>query len=25
VQAYEPIAGREGLFRFTQMRALLHR
>ena len=25
VQAYEPIAGRAGLFRFTQMRALLHR
>ena len=25
VQAYEPIAGRDGLFRFTQMRALLHR
>jgi hypothetical protein len=25
VQAYEPIAGRQGLFRFTQMRALLHR
>jgi trans-aconitate 2-methyltransferase len=25
VQAYEPIAGRRGLFRFTQMRALLHR
>jgi trans-aconitate 2-methyltransferase len=25
VQAYEPIAGRPGLFRFTQMRALLHR
>jgi trans-aconitate 2-methyltransferase len=24
-QAYEPIAGRQGLFRFTQMRALLHR
>jgi trans-aconitate 2-methyltransferase len=24
VQAYEPIAGRPGLFRFTQMRALLH-
>ena len=22
VQAYEPIAGRQGLFRFTQMRAL---
>jgi trans-aconitate 2-methyltransferase len=25
VQAYEPTAGRQGLFRFTQMRALLHR
>ncbi len=25
VQAYEPIARREGLFRFTQMRSLLHR
>ena len=25
VQAYEPIAGRQGLLRFTQMRALLHR
>jgi trans-aconitate 2-methyltransferase len=25
VRAYEPIAGRPGLFRFTQMRALLHR
>jgi hypothetical protein len=25
VPAYEPIAGREGLVRFTQMRALLHR
>jgi trans-aconitate 2-methyltransferase len=25
VLAYEPIAGRQGLFRFTQMRALLHR
>jgi trans-aconitate 2-methyltransferase len=25
VQAYEPIAGRPGLFKFTQMRALLHR
>jgi trans-aconitate 2-methyltransferase len=25
VQAYEPVAGRQGLFKFTQMRALLHR
>jgi trans-aconitate 2-methyltransferase len=25
VQAYEPIVGRQGLFRFTQMRALLRR
>jgi trans-aconitate 2-methyltransferase len=25
IQAYEPIAGRPGVFRFTQMRALLHR
>jgi trans-aconitate 2-methyltransferase len=25
VQAYEPTAGRQGLFRFTQMRAVLHR
>jgi trans-aconitate 2-methyltransferase len=25
IHAYEPIAGRPGLFRFTQMRALLHR
>jgi len=25
VMAYEPIAGREGVFRFTQMRARLHR
>jgi trans-aconitate 2-methyltransferase len=25
VQAYEPVAGRPGLFRFTQMRALLRR
>jgi trans-aconitate 2-methyltransferase len=25
VLAYEPTAGRQGLFRFTQMRALLHR
>lgn len=24
VRAYEPIAGRPGLFRFTQMRVLLH-
>ena len=25
VQAYERVAGRQGLFKFTQMRALLHR
>ena len=25
VRAYEPVAGRQGLFRFTQMRATLRR